>query len=90
MKKEVVIASAIAGLLTSLSAGDNPTINIDKVSIDKAGKVLAPKKIEKNIKKKGIIKEIEKRGSFGFGCNDSCDGDKKIPNRKDRAPILKR
>jgi hypothetical protein len=61
MKKEVVIASAIAGLLSSLSAGDTVQstgrtahVNIDKINIDKSGKVLAPSDIQKVIRKKGI------------------------------------
>jgi len=65
MKKEIVIASAIAGLLTSLSAGDNSAINIDKVRIDKVGKVLAPKDIQKAIRKKG---NGDRASSVNSGC----------------------
>jgi hypothetical protein len=90
MKKEVVIASAIAGLLSSLSAGDNPTINIDKISIDKAGKVLASKDIKKGLEvEQGKDKFLD---NVNFYCPGKKGNRKKAPIQKDiekEAPIHK-
>lgn len=55
MKKEVVMATAIAGLLSSLSAAEvAPKVDMNKVTIDKKGKVIAPKDVKYKTKQKGI------------------------------------
>ena len=86
MKKEIVIASAIAGLLTSLSAGEISSIDINKVGIDKHGKVLAPKGIKGGIKKG---KDDEK---FNVICNVGCNktNPKKIMPNKDKIKQIRK
>ena len=91
MKKEVVVASAIIALLSSLSAESNIRVNEIKPGVD--GKIIAPKDIIGKIDKN---KEIGKEGQdkFNIYCpNNGCvgkpkgDQDLKKPHMGKR-PIL--
>ncbi|SFV64482.1 hypothetical protein MNB_SV-14-1240 [hydrothermal vent metagenome] len=63
MKKEIVVATAITALLSSLNA-DTKELNLNKLSADSTGKIIAPKKV------KGKIDTNKKIGKAG--------GDKKF------------
>lgn len=78
MKKEVVIAVAIAGLLSSLSAGET-NVDIKKVEIKPDGKLEAPKPLQGQIDAKKDLKIENKDAYNAIGCsNKKCGGDNKV------------
>jgi hypothetical protein len=82
MKKEVVVASAIVALLTSLSA-DNSNIRVNEIKSGVDGKIIAPKDIKDRIDgNKRIGKGDDSK--FNLVCGWSCAK----PGQADRTPIL--
>jgi len=70
MKKEIVVATAITALLSSLSA-DTKELNLNKLSADSTGKIIAPKKVKGKIDgTKRIGKDNDKK--FNLICGFSC------------------
>jgi len=79
MNKEIIIASAILGLLSSLNAMDT-NLNINEVYTNTDGSIQTPKDIEKKIGNKQKIgnKDDEKMNGFcGLGCIASDPKEKK-------------
>ena len=70
MKKEIVVATAITALLSSLSA-DTKELNLNKLSADSTGKILTPKKVKGKI---DINKRIGKKDNdkFNLICGKGC------------------
>ncbi len=73
MKKEVVIATAIAGLLSSLSAADvAPKVDMNKVTVDRTGKVMAPKNVQDKVRAKGIKGGADDKKWNGYCPTNNC------------------
>ena len=74
MKKEIVIATLITGLLTSISAEESKSVKIKEIKVDKVGKIEASKQIQGQISAKKDLKKVNPKAIFDDNSNTNCGG----------------